>query len=99
MAGITAEKERYEAEIVERLRLMAVRVEAELAAAEEEYAASQAKADALQAKETADNEASIVQLTDSLQQVIVEFTADLDAEMNKARAELKAFIDARLAAW
>lgn len=49
MANITAEKERYEAEIQERLRLMAERVEAELAAAEEAYAASDARAQALQA--------------------------------------------------
>ena len=99
MAGITAEKERYEAEIVERLRLMAVRVEAELAAAEEEYAASQARADALQAKETADFEALIVQLTAAMQQAIADGDADLAATMDQARAELKAFIDARLAAW
>ena len=67
MAGITTEKERYEAEIVERLRLMAVRVEAELAAAEVEYTASQARADALQAQETADFEALIVRLTAAMQ--------------------------------
>ena len=67
MANITAEKERYEAEIVERLRLMAVRVEAELSAAEVEYTASQARADALQATETADFEALIVRLTAAMQ--------------------------------
>ena len=67
MANITAEKERYEAEIVERLRLMAVRVEAELSAAEVEYTASWARADALQAKETADFEALIVRLTAAMQ--------------------------------
>ena len=99
MAGITAEKERYEAEIVERLRLMAERFEAELEDAEEEYAASQARADTLQAFETTDFEALIVQLTAAMQQAIADGDADLGATMRKARAELKAFIDARLAAW
>ena len=99
MAGITAEKERYEAAIQERLGLMGERVEKEQADAEVAYAEAQARADALQAAETEAFEALITKLTEEMEAAIAEGLTDLGSAFEKARGELKAFIDARLAAW
>ena len=99
MAQITALKDAYEALIQKQTVLMGERIAAELAAAEEAYAAAQAAADALQEQEGIALEAAIAQAQAEFEAGIAQGDADCEAAANAARAGLKAFIDARLAAW
>ena len=99
MALITAEKDRYAALIAAQIEKMRARVAAELEAAEVAYAASQALADALQGRETQLLEELIEYTTVELNAAIAQGIRDCEIAAAKARAELKAFIDARLAAW
>ena len=99
MALITAEKDRYAALIAAQIEKMRARVAAELDAAEVAYAASQALADALQGRETQLLEELIEYTTVELNAAIAQGIRDCEIAAAKARAELKAFIDARLAAW
>ena len=99
MAQITALKDAYEALIQKQTRLMAERIDAELAAAEEAYTAAQAAVDQLQEQEGVLLEAAIAQAQAEWDAGIAQGDLDCEAAADKARAGLKAFIDARLAAW
>ena len=99
MAQITAQKDAYEALIQKQTAIMAQRLADERAAAEVAYAASQKAADDLQAHEGVLLEAAIAQAIAEFEAAIAQGDLDCEAAANYARAGLKAFIDARLAAW
>ena len=99
MALISAEKDRYAALIAAQIEKMRLRVAAEQDKAEVAYRASQALADALQARENTALEALIVDTTAQLNAAIAQGEADFERAAAAARAELVAFIEARLAAW
>lgn len=99
MALITAEKDRYAALIAAQIEKMRARVASELENAEVAYAGSLALADALQAREDELLEELITTTTRELMAAINQGVRDCELAADRARAELKAFIDARLAAW
>ena len=99
MAQITDLKDQYEALIQKQTAIMVKRVADERAAAEVAYAAAQKAADDLQAHEGVLLEAAIAQAIAEFEAAIAQGDLDCEAAADAARAGLKAFIDARLAAW
>ena len=99
MAQITDLKDQYEALIQKQTALMNARVQSERDAAELAYAAAQKAADDLQDLERILLDEAIAQASAEFEAGIAQGDLDCEAAEAAARAGLKAFIDARLAAW